>query len=339
MAHIINTINIIKLICDTRERNVVDRHSTEFAAIAHEIRQLTTADYAIERIDSNGAVQFISIIERKSLEDFAASIKDGRYDNKDKMIEFRRKTGAKCIILIEGNHITDPNKLIGKTPYYYIESAIFHMTTRDDFVILWSQDTLNTAQILVRYVKSMATLFAKHPEVEDKFQGGVVDNPAANIAEITQEDANKLLTAQVVTNPQNVLRAMWATFKGISVTSADEYAKHFTLAEIVSGTISKNALESIKLASGKKASKGVIAALASAGTAPDAEFEARLLAEIPGISRATAREITGAHHLKSLLSYEDDAIAIITIGKARRKLGLEKAKKIREYLTMKITPS
>ena len=65
-----------KLIIDTRERNVT-RHAKELEEINFEIKQITTADYVVLSPLGN----IVALLERKSLDDFAASLKDGRHDN------------------------------------------------------------------------------------------------------------------------------------------------------------------------------------------------------------------------------------------------------------------
>lgn len=75
-----------RLVVDNRERNVFDTLNVEMKLtqpqIDYEIKTLTVGDYAIIE---NRTETLIAIFERKTLEsDFPASIRDGRYENKEK---------------------------------------------------------------------------------------------------------------------------------------------------------------------------------------------------------------------------------------------------------------
>src|SRR3989304_6649173 len=112
-----------KLIIDDRERAIFPYLETELYDIKYKKTRINVGDYAI--CDENDNI--IICIERKTLEDFASSIKDGRYENKNNMIELRKKNNCKLVLLLEGDAYPKPNKLYGRIPYKIIESAIFHI--------------------------------------------------------------------------------------------------------------------------------------------------------------------------------------------------------------------
>ena len=79
------------LVSDTRERHVHGFIETLFdqAGSACMVAQINTGDYLICRRLAGGQPEILACIERKSLKDFAASFKDGRYENRLKMLDLK----------------------------------------------------------------------------------------------------------------------------------------------------------------------------------------------------------------------------------------------------------
>ncbi len=69
--------------------------------------------------------QLIAIFERKTLSDFASSFKDGRYENKQKMINTRNITNCRLFFIVEGNIPKNKIQKINGIPFQNIESSIF----------------------------------------------------------------------------------------------------------------------------------------------------------------------------------------------------------------------
>lgn len=139
------------LVVDTRERAVIEcGFGDEFEV---KIEQITVGDYAV--VDNN---RIIAIFERKTIADFVASIKDGRMDNRNKMLQLRKETGCAIFFIVEGRNIDPSIPLSGNITYANIESSIFHMMMRDGIHAVWTKNAFETSQILVRFMKSMTTL-------------------------------------------------------------------------------------------------------------------------------------------------------------------------------------
>lgn len=338
-----------KLIIDNRERNVT-RHMVEFANTPHETHQLTVGDYAV--LDAAGRI--LAVIERKSLDDFAASLKDGRADNKNKLFALRHKTGCRVLYIIEGPHAS-PDKLFGRTPYSHIESSVFHLMMRDDVGVIRTLNTLETAQTLARFVRSMDTLVAKHnvddflpePANDSSADGSqdVADNvggaavvQGGGTAQIGGADAAgdslAALKAPVPVDDNAVVRKMWSVIRGISVESADDYARSFTLGQVARGKLTPEIMTTFKLSSGRRPSKGVLARLA----APDPGVQERLLEAIPGVSRKTAQDLLCGRTLADLLDMSQNDIADIKVGQTKRRFGPQKASAVAKYFSAKLVP-
>lgn len=304
-----------KLIIDTRERNVT-RHEREFEGIQYEIKQITTADYVITCGDN-----IVTAFERKSLEDFAASIKDGRSDNKKKLLELRKKTGCAIVYIIEGDPFPRPGDCYGNIPYRFIESSIFHLMVRDNITVLRTQDTLGTASALVRFVQSMNTLAPKMDFDERKKNGGF---PTDCDTITSQINIAEELTRKHVRSDHEIARELWSCFPGIATETADEYAATWSIADIVCEKIPRAQIANFKMANGRKISKKVVNSL----TGITNPVEVRLLTCIEGISVATAKELMAERPLKTLLGYGAPGISMCKVGKSKRSLGDERAQRI-----------
>ncbi|MCK9607865.1 MAG: hypothetical protein M0R33_15585 [Methylomonas sp.] len=148
----------VYLIIDTRERDIQNAFGsiTDCPTVA---QRLYAGDFII--VVGNFP---IAIIERKSLIDFAYSFKDGRYENREKLIAFRESyTGksefiTRAFILIEGVLPSDPETMISGIKWKTIESAIFHMALRDDIGAIYSLNIADTAAKLFRMMQSVANL-------------------------------------------------------------------------------------------------------------------------------------------------------------------------------------
>ncbi len=309
-----------RLVVDQRERAVFDSLNLEMGllkdAIDYEIQTLTVGDYAV--IENKTEI-LVAIFERKTLEsDFPASIRDGRYENKEKMIKAREKTNCILYYLVEGPLDPPPDKYFSRIPYKTIESAMFHLEVRDEFHIMRTKDITDTIQKLIRFIRSMETI-----DPVSIVKGG--SEPSS-----VKADAMEVITEKHERRDIDVLREMWSCLKGISISSADTYINKYTLKNLVRGEIKPDAL---KTPNGKLISKITKKSLSNAHN--DTALCEKLLSKIPGIGVKTAKElITASNTLGALLSYEAEAISIMKVGKSKKSLGLNKATAILKYFNL-----
>ncbi len=334
-----NTKTKCVLVADTRERHVY-RHQKEFENHRIEIKQITTGDYVI----LSPTMQILAVIERKSLEDFSASLKDGRHSNKDKLTKLREQTNCRIIFIIEGPLEAAPNDCFGNIPYKHIESSIFHLIIRDNVCVLRTKNDLDTAKTLSRFMISMDTLCENfelsEPTVsidanditdikEDVVEFDVNPNKEITVVkEITLNDQLKLLTEVHQVSDHDLVRVLWSCFPGIAVTYADDFMKHWSIADIISGRITEQTISAHKSSTGRKISKKVIESLTNINKI----VSVRLLAAIPGISRPTAAAILDQFTLKSILSWGIGSIGMIVISRGEKIKSKRLGDKIAERL-------
>ncbi len=277
-----------KLLIDDREGAVYKNHAVEFKGVSHEVMRITSGDYMVVR---DGVV--LAIIERKSLSDFASSIRDGRSENIRKLIDFRAKTNCRIIFLIEGKLNPKQNDTFSNFTYKSIESAIFHLIIRDNVCVLRTADALDTAQQLVRFVASMDTL--KSTELEPLINGGIDNNTENKIAE---ESLLAMIKQKHVRTDQEICRDLWNCFRSISVESADSFINTWSIADIVLGRISREVISAHKMNTGRAINKNAATSLMGV----DKLTETRLLSHIPGISAKSANFILAKMPLVDLLA-------------------------------------
>ncbi len=323
-----NTPQSCELIIDKGREQMVSRHAHEFENIRWSEKTITTGDYAIV----SPAGRLLAIVERKTLDDYGASIKDGRHANKQKLLAARLQTGCRIIYIVEGaDPVTsrDPYGLkarCGGIPWTTIESSIIHLSLRDDIAHYRTRDSIHTAKMLagmVRFYNSFLENSHDFPAPSPHAKEGS--------AEPTEEESpstatHELLTQRHEKTTHQVVREMWACFQGISAESADEYMSNWSMRQVILSEIPRESLTSFRLPSGRKPSKNALNSI----TGVTRSLEGRILKVVPGISQVTASEITAKYSLKDFINMPVEEIAAVKIGKSQRALGEARAKKIIE---------
>lgn len=186
---------MLSLIVDNREKAVFDEIDAVFAndvgKINIEYKQLNTGDFIIMEDKCIRAC-----IERKTAADFIATLKDGRYDNKEKMIELRKKTGCRLIYLITANYNDLP---------FNVQAAANHLILRDDIHVVY-----NSVSILKEYIRIYTVM--KLP---------IVEHEEINMVSVVRSE----LELEVIN--------CWSTLANVSPTVAGELIKKFSIYEFL----------------------------------------------------------------------------------------------------------
>lgn len=302
--NIINNPTKTTLIIDDREK-AITVHSFELSTISHKIMRIEHGgDYVVTRIDGEGKTVIIAIIERKSLNDFAASIRDGRKANIQHLLRFREQTGCRILYLIEGNLDPRPTDTFENYSWASIESAIFHLIVRDGICVLRTRDTLATAQQLARFVKSMDTLAQNN--------GNCIDMEITEQLPITSfggQELTALLKERHVKSNHDIVREMWGKIGGISIDSADNYIKSWTLCDIILERIPRETLHSHKFGSGRGIPKRAIESLKTI----DNSTARGILSVVPGVSVKAAAYILNHISLRELVAKSKAELLAISV--------------------------
>lgn len=205
---------MVECIIDDREHhisNLVDSFTVHVR-----IERIQVGDFAI--VHDN---KIYAIIERKTLKDYAASIRDNRINNREKMIEVREQTGCKLYYLIEGVPPKTPNTKIGRIPYKTIESSILHLTVRDNIFIIWTRDIQHS----IRVLSNMTDTVFKY-DIKPR-QGG---------SEI------ELLKKKKERSDYEYAMDMWQTIDGIGPVTAGYLVERIPLEDFIFGNYDPSTL-------------------------------------------------------------------------------------------------
>jgi ERCC4-type nuclease len=257
----------MKLYIDNREpKAIID--SLEFInnssknKITIEIKSLDLGDFVLyDEINE----QAIIIIERKSLADLEASIKDGRYNEQSYRLSQNTLANHNIYYLIEGSIINYKNKSFKNTLY----SSLFSLSYFKGFSVFNSLNAVESAEIVYSFVnkflreKDKVGYYSNNNSItnnedleknEDLKLENKEDNYLANIknskkSNITRENIDILMLMQV---------------PGVSITSATTIINtHKTINNLVNNlTKDETCLDSLKTENNnRKISKNIIASI------------------------------------------------------------------------------
>jgi ERCC4-type nuclease len=132
----------MELRADDRERHVI-AFLQPFKDINLKIERITVGDFAFIY---KGRI--IAVIERKTLADLAASIKDGRMNNHAKLSHASALTNCCIIYIIEGPQFPHLAKKFGRIPFKALQGKIDSLRFRHNSKIIWTKNCDHTANRL-----------------------------------------------------------------------------------------------------------------------------------------------------------------------------------------------
>ena len=144
------------LIADARERVVIPLIEEEIRDHAFVVKQVTTADYlvCIHRRGSSGPPSVLAAFERKTLADFAASFRDGRHKNTEKLLALRSTTGCGLYYLVEGPAFPDASVSFGGISYGRILSAMTMLMVSDGIFVVQTENARGSARRLGDFLRT-----------------------------------------------------------------------------------------------------------------------------------------------------------------------------------------
>ena len=139
---------MIGLKIDNRECRLIELLNLDFLQISYENLQYADIVFEVDGVP-------ILYIERKTLDDLSASVKDGRFFNQ-KSAMLQNIDRNMIYYLIEGQIDYTETDIQNKI----IVSCVLNTMIRDDIKVLYSKDMLQTTNIIIR----IAERLYKHPE-------------------------------------------------------------------------------------------------------------------------------------------------------------------------------
>ena len=305
----------MELIADDRERAVIETLKRNTAVT---VKRITTGDYVFL---FNGVI--VLIIERKSLADLAASIKDGRMENNNKLLEAREQTNCKLVYIIEGPLNPSMSRKFGRIPYLYLQSKMDSIRFKHNISVIKTKDIEHTAA-------RINILFRKFSKM---IMGGEL--VIAGGAEAVAETPNILKKKRVMIADQVHVK-MLACIRGVSHETARHVLTNHVIRSLLIDGVTTEELSKIKYHSGM--SLGLNKAVkicnklksVTSGSVAGIPLALNMLACVDGISKSLAAVILNNVSFEDLLSEGFDFNQIANIKRSeKRRIGMAIAGKLK----------
>lgn len=366
----------VYLVSDTRERSVLGFIDTIFGAagVGRTVAQINTGDYLICRCLPGGEPETLACVERKTLPDFAASFKDGRYANRLKMLDLRDRTGCQLFFFVEGPAFPEPTWRVSRIPYGNILAAMTHLMVSDGIHVVQTKNEMGTAQRLLDFARAFDSTDVPHScrgakaeaeagegagekaEAEEGAGAGAKAGAEAGAGAKAGTEAEAEagegagagaaarlpvpaeMMGLVQKDDALVVVEIWARLAGISMATAQIFAGAFSVADLVGGRVSAEALDGLRTPTGRRLAKAGRASLAAAVRGCQ-KTEARFLSGVPGVSPAMAAQVlavSGGRRttLGALLAAGPAATAEVAIQQRGRAVRLGPARAARIHRLM-----
>lgn len=300
------TFDDIHIEIDDREGYVLQSYDTNI-----EIKRLDVGDYILY-VDGKPVI----CIERKTLLDLAASIKDGRTNNVIKMRDYAEIHKCKLFYMIECKAEPEETEIFNGVKYSsmrgHLDRIMFHYDVHVEFVAD-KNSLINRMMVLgENYVKLMSKLDDyEKKELDMKMKMGGTTSPGGS--DVTDYSYIKILQAF-----PGIGEKMSLKLADAKVSVVDMFVKCEVCCDLIG-------------LSGKKKEK-----LMSVVSDPiKTNIWKKVLKEIPGIGDATANIITNADAFNIITNSAITFEQLATWGCEKSKIGVSKSKKILNYLNYK----
>lgn len=209
-----NTEPYYMLYIDDREHGASD--IIDGFNVPYVVKRIEIGDYCIMDNTSNNVR---AVFERKTIQDQAASLKDGRHDNKTKLLELRAQISCDVYYIIENNKTYHDESIINGMTYKTVLNSIYSIIVRDKIHVLYTKNMGDTIHTLCELVKS----YTKH-----------FPCTASNTVSMTK------ITDAI--RDQKIIRDMWCSINGINKQSygllkqysfIDIFCKRVNLSELL----------------------------------------------------------------------------------------------------------
>ena len=282
-----------------------------------EFTQLDIADFIIMSQNADMTqTRILAIIERKTLEDYAASLKDGRIMNTAKLIKLREETGCQIYYLIEGNIKTGYDTAICGIEYYKILANIRDAQITHNINIINTADKLHTARELKFLLERYSVLYDKI-EQNLKINGSfdqIVEKCKPTEAQMLKNEL-VIIWTNLLSKSDKIKTQITPSNKAVVLSSM------FTLKSWLDGTITEQQAADIKV-NNRRLDGHQIEMLSKPMTK---ELQLKALTCMKGISNNFAKGILDNVELKDVITKKSTSSIIVL---DNRKLGKSNREKI-----------
>jgi ERCC4-type nuclease len=318
----------MEIIADDRER-ATTTYFQKYSDIYHvdfQVCRLEVGDYAI-RYNSN----ILVIVERKTWQDLAASMRDGRKHNIEKLQHLQQTTNCKIMYLIEGPACPQPDKLYSRIPAKNLVAHLDHLQFRDNILIQYSNNEETTARRLFE----MALNISSCKEVISKYnttlevKGGEPEDPNMDLLQ-TKIDIQKPREQQILQCLPSVGSIVAHVLATNGVTLKKILIQEITTEEIAMMKFDTGASIGLTRATAIMNNRNILISK----TKKDATIQARILSSVPLISRKTADIILQQCSIEELILNKIPFEVLCLLSRGDKPIGKAVAKNILKYLAV-----
>ena len=200
---------------DKREPPTIKEDFNNSKSYKCSLKNLDQGDFIIR--DSNQNI--LLLVERKTIEDLLASVKDNRYSEQSERYLKLNINNSKIYYIIEGNiNRYFPNSTQYKTYY----SCIYSLSFKKGFSVLLSNDIAGTINILEQFLSRINKDIDKITKSNDSNESN-----ESNASNDKEEMSSVLLIKKQCITPQNIDSYMLNLIPGIGISTANEILKFF----------------------------------------------------------------------------------------------------------------
>jgi ERCC4-type nuclease len=313
------------LVIDKRERDIIsllDSNKTYYDAnnkiIRWEIQHLTIGDYII--FQGN---QAIIVIERKTWKDLAASFRDGRKENINKLKKYNQETNAKICYLIEGIPIPSKNSKFGRIPYKNLRSHLDHLLVRDNIIELHTANHHGTIERIFEFIRNISSISNK----EQSKKNLEFNNTELKHIELAQTPIKK--------SDQEIIDKIWCCIPGISTISVKLFRK-YNIYNLLIGNITEQEISNLTYQNGRtignKKAKTIFN-ISNLSNSNNDTYYINILSAIPGISKITSKKILQEFTMENIInSWNDIKPKLINFKCEKNCIGEKKINNIEKFL-------
>ena len=296
----------VRIIVDDREKAIIDQLAYH-KNISVDVKRITVGDFIIMNDDKP-----LICIERKTWKDLAASFRDGRKENVNKLIEFRKDTNCTLVYLIEGNAYPSETQKYSRIPAKCLIAHLDHLMLRDKIQICYSKDVEYSAVRITQLARNASTL------IDSKKVKKVSENDICKKREST------------VNYQQQLLQCL----PGIGfITSNVLITNNIYFIDLYNMLCADTQLSQLTYPSGKQLGHAKAKKIIRGIKKFNKKTAIKILSTVPSISRKTATKLLTDNTFNDIITMSISTLSKLNRGKT--KLGTHAATNIKKYLVEK----
>lgn len=317
----------MEIIVDDRERAIFEylEEASSKYMMNYKIQRNEVGDYAI---CYKGYI--LLLIERKTWVDLAASIRDGRKENVQKLLAVREKTGCQVGYLIEGDASPRFDKKYGNLPVKNLRAHLDHLAFRDGIHMFYSKDLEYTASRLFELATNYMSIKEVIKSIDD-LESTKDSTTGSNVSELkTKQHCEISIHEQLLRCIPGVGSIISVLLANAGVTLKSLYELEHTPDSIASIQYASGAM--IGLDKGTRIAHGTKKVIDSKSASAH-KNHVRILATIPLVSKVTAEKILESVSIADIISGNTDVDELANIKRNEKtKLGRKTAENIIKHL-------